>query len=206
MNSENLRRHYRGLLNEHGDSFEAAQYSSRASQMARYAVLAQIADLRGTSVFDFGCGTGHLATYLKEQGIDCRYTGVDIVEEFFPYARAKHPEHRFGTWEDFAGESFDYVFVSGVFNNRLDDNEGFFRTWAERLFARATKGLALNLMSTYVDFQDPGLWYAQPEQVFAFMKSLTPYVTLRNEYVVKDIAVPFEFAVYALKAPLRADA
>jgi SAM-dependent methyltransferase len=206
MNAEELRRHYQGLLNEHGDSFEAAQYSSRASQMARYAVLAQIADLRGVSVLDFGCGTGHLAAYLKEQAIDCRYTGVDIVEEFFPYARAKHPAHRFGLWEDFAGESFDYVFVSGVFNNRVDDNDGFFRTWAERLFARARKGLAFNLMSTYVDFQDAGLWYAQPERVFAFMKSLTPYVTLRNDYVVKDIAVPFEFAVYAFKAPLRADA
>jgi SAM-dependent methyltransferase len=202
--NESLRRHYRQLLRSHGDSHEAAQYSSRASQEARYEVLSAIGNLQGTSVLDFGCGTGHLATFLAQRGVDCRYTGVDIVEEFFPFARAKHPTHRFGIWDDFADETFDYAFVSGVFNNRMDDNEGFFRTTVERLFARVRTGLAFNLMSRYVDFEDPGLWYAQPEAVFAFIKTLTPYVTLRNDYVVKELAVPFEFVVYAYKSPVRA--
>lgn len=201
---DTLRSHYQRLLQSHGDSHEAAQYSSRASQEARYEILAQIGDLRGASILDFGCGSGHLATFLKERGIDCRYTGVDIVEDFFPYARAKHPEHRFGIWDDFAAESFDYVLVSGVFNNRVDDNEAFFRSSVERLFARVVKGLAFNLMSSYVDYQDAGLWYAQPEQVFGFVKTLTPYATLRNDYVVKDTRVPFEFVVYAYKAPVKA--
>lgn len=194
---ERIADHYRRLLLTHGDSHEAAQYSSRASQEARYAVLCEVGDLRGASVLDFGCGTGHLATYLKQQGIDCRYTGVDIVAEFFEPARAKHPEHRFGPWQAFAAERFDYVLVSGVFNNRMDDNEGFFRDTARRLFEQADRALAFNLMCDYVDFRDPDLWYVKPEAVFGWMKALTPFVTLRNDYVVKDVPVPFEFAVYA---------
>ncbi|OYT88078.1 MAG: hypothetical protein CFE46_06515 [Burkholderiales bacterium PBB6] len=202
--NQTLIEHYRSLLNSHGDTFEAAQYSSRASQEARYDILVQVADLQGARVMDFGCGTGHLATYLKERGVDCQYTGIDIVEDFFPYARAKHPDHRFGRWEDFEGERFDYIFVSGVFNNRMPDNEAFFTNTVKRLFERCDGALSFNAMSTWVDFQDPGLWYIAPEKVFAFLKTLTPYITLRNDYVVKRMPVPFEFAAYAYRAPLVA--
>jgi len=58
-------------------------------------------------------------------------------------------------------------------------------------------------MSSYVDFRDHELWYAKPEDVFAYMKTITPYITIRNDYVVKDTKVPFEFAVYAFKEPSR---
>ena len=203
MNTE-LIEHYRGLLRNHGDSFEAAQYSSRESQEARYRILTQVGDLQGKRVLDFGCGSGHLATYLEEQGLRCRYTGVDIVEDFFPIARAKHPEQRFGRWEDFQHERFDYVLVSGVFNNRMPDNESFLSETLEMLFGVCDQALSFNLMSTYVDYQDPGLWYVSPEKVFTIVKRLTPFITLRNDYVVKQVSVPFEFAVYAYRDPRAA--
>ncbi|MFF7107629.1 class I SAM-dependent methyltransferase [Pseudomonas sichuanensis] len=199
--TEKNRIHYSNLLETHGDTFEAAQYSSRASQEARFAVLASIADLNGAKILDFGCGTGHLATYLHQQGIEFSYTGVDILENFFVHGRAKHPEHRFGLWEEFCHERFDYVFVSGVFNNVLDDNWGFFADSVKKLFDVADKGLAFNLMSSYVDYRDPGLWYVDPERVFSYVKTITPYLTVRNDYVVKDTQVPFEFAVYAYRVP-----
>jgi cyclopropane fatty-acyl-phospholipid synthase-like methyltransferase len=195
--------HYRQLLHAHGDTFEAAQYSSRASQEARYAVLTELPGLQGSRVLDFGCGTGHLATYLAQRGIGCHYTGIDIVDDFFPHARAKHPQHRFGQWADFEGERFDHVFVSGVFNNRMPDNLGFFTDTTRRLFERCDVALSFNLMSTHVDYQDPGLWYVAPEEVFSLMKGLTPYISLLNDYVVKDTAVPFEFAVRAWRHPRR---
>lgn len=199
--STELIEHYRRLLKNHGDSFKAAQYSSRESQEARYQILTQVGDLEGKRVLDFGCGSGHLATFLKDRGIRCRYTGVDIVEDFFPIARSKHPEQRFGRWEDFQHERFDYVLVSGVFNNRMPDNESFFAETIRMLFGACDKGLSFNLMSTYVDFQDPGLWYASPEKVFSMVKQLTPFINLRNDYVVKQVPVPFEFAVYAYRDP-----
>jgi SAM-dependent methyltransferase len=198
--------HYRGLLLAHGDSFEAAQYSSQASQEARYEVLTAVGDLQGSRVLDFGCGTGHLATYLQQHGIDCRYTGIDIVDDFFPIACAKHPQHRFGPWEVFDGERFDYIFVSGVFNNCMADNWGFFSSTVEKLFGRCDISLSFNLMSAWVDYQDPGLWYVEPERVFSLMKKITPYVSLRNDYVVKDVDVPFEFAVHARRRPSRSAA
>lgn len=198
--SGDVQAHYRRLIEKHGDTFEAAQYSSRESQEARFAVLAGVGDLSGKSVLDFGCGTGHLATFLKQRGVDCRYTGVDIVTEFFPFARAKHPEHRFGVWNDFEGETFDYAFVSGVFNNRFDGNESFYRETVAKLLQRVRIGLAFNMMSTYVDYLDDGLFYVNPEEVFAYVKGLAPFVTLRHDYLVKRNSIPFEFTIYAYKA------
>ncbi len=203
MNTD-IKNHYETLWAKHGDTVETAQYSSRESQEARFAILSEVADLNGLRVLDFGCGTAHLATYLKRKEVQCHYTGVDVVDAFFPAARAKHPEHQFDRWEELGNQRFDYALVSGVFNNKMDDNLGFFKTWVTRLWERCDQGLAFNLMSTYVSYQQNDLWYVNPEDVFCFMKTLTPFISIRNEYVVKDVNVPFEFAVYAYKNPLKA--
>lgn len=200
MNRIEIQKHYRDLVQQHGDTVEAAQYSSRESQEKRFEVLCEIADLNNSKILDFGCGTGHLASYLKVLGVSVDYTGVDIVEEFFDYGRQKHPEHRFGKMEDFDDEQFDYAFVSGVFNNKMSRNKEFYQQVLKQLYSRVTKGIAFNMMSKYVDFEDESLFYAYPEEVFTFVKSnLSQYVCLRNDYQVKPGVLPFEFAVYVYK-------
>ena len=76
--TEDLRVHYQNLLADHGDNYASAQYSSQASQEARYVILSQVGNIKGSRVLDWGCGTGHLASWIRDQGIDCDYTGVDI--------------------------------------------------------------------------------------------------------------------------------
>lgn len=200
--TDRLRDHYHALLQRHGDTAEAAQYSSRESQERRFLQLMRIGDLRGSRVLDFGCGTGHLATFLRDRGIGVAYTGVDVVEELLNVGRAKHPQHRFGQLADFAGESFDYVLVSGVYNNRRSDNRLFWQSSVRELFALCDRGLAFNMMSAYVDFEDSNLFYEKPETAFAFVKQeLTPFVNLLHDYEVKPGVIPFEFCIQALKAP-----
>ena len=197
-----IREHYRSLLIKHGDSAEAAQYSSRESQERRFRQLVRIGDLRGMRLLDFGCGSGHLATYLQTQGIEVRYTGVDIVPELLEMGRVKHPSQRFGQLADFAHERFDYVLVSGVYNNRRSGNRRFWQQSVRELFALCDRGLAFNMMSKYVDYEDEDLFYEQPEKAFAFVKKeLTPYVNLIHDYLVKDGSIPFEFCIQALRGP-----
>lgn len=195
-----LYEHYKSLAQQYGSSYLSAQYSSRESQERRYEILSQIAPLQGCKILDFGCGAGHLLTYLTQSGIQCDYTGVDGVEDFFPLAKKVNPHGRFGYWDEFAAEQFDYAFVSGVFNNRMADNVAFYQQTLRELFARVRHGMAFNMLSSYVDYFDEGLFYVSPEQVFTFVKrELTPFVTLRHDYLVKAGSIPFEFAVYAYK-------
>ncbi|WBY00902.1 class I SAM-dependent methyltransferase [Ramlibacter tataouinensis] len=200
--NDHIREHYRQLLKQHGDTAAAAQYSSRDSQERRFRQLARIGELRGARVLDFGCGSGHLATYLAQSGFPVDYTGVDIVPELLQAGRAKHPQHRFGLLEEFAGERFDYVLVSGVYNNARPDNRQFWQDSVRDLFVRCDRGLAFNMMSTYVDYRDRGLFYESPEHAFAFVKrELTPYVNLIHDYLVKDGSIPFEFCIHAYRQP-----
>jgi len=197
---ENLQQHYRKLLETHGDSPEAVQYSTKETQERRFAILADIDDLNGKSILDFGCGTGQLLTYLEERGISVNYTGVDIVDEFVELCRKKFPNSKFGNIDDFTNQQFDYVLIAGVFNNLMPDNREFYKRTLHQLFKMANCGISFNMMSAYVDYRDDQLFYEYPEQVFSFLKKeVTPYVTIRNDYEIKKGVVPFDFTVYAYR-------
>lgn len=195
--------HYRALLDQHGDSAEAAQYSSRESQFRRFAALARIGDLRGKRILDFGCGTGSLHEYLVSIGqTPAFYHGVDIVSEFFEHARQKVPGGRFTHPEELTDDRFDYAFVSGVFNNRRRGNRKFWQDNVRHLFDRCDVGLAFNMMSAHVDYRDPGLFYEDPARAFNFVKrEVTPFASLCHDYLPKLGSIPFEFAVFAYRAP-----
>jgi SAM-dependent methyltransferase len=195
-----IKAHYDDLLRKYGDSPEAVQYSSQASQERRFELLMRVGNLQGKSILDFGCGTAHLLDYMIRTGLEVNYYGVDIVDGFIDLCRKKHPQAHFGQLENFLSLTFDYVLVSGVFNNRMADNEGFYRSSLIELFKRCRYGLSFNMMSAYVDYQNPDLYYEYPEKVFGFLKrEVTPYVTLRNDYEVKPGVIPFDFTVYAYR-------
>lgn len=197
---EDLQSHYKNLFIRHGDSPEAVQYTSLESQERRFEFLVEIGDLNGKSILDFGCGTGQLYAYLQSRGIAVKYFGIEIVDEFITLCQSKYPSQHFGKIDDFSGQTFDYVFVSGVFNNLTKNNQEFYQSTLKTLFEMTRLGLAFNMMSAYVDYQDPGLFYEYPENVFGFLKKeITPYVALRNDYEVKPGVIPFDFTVYAYR-------
>lgn len=201
---DRIAQHYRALLQSHGDSAEAAQYSSRESQLRRFASLVRIGDVRGKRVLDYGCGTAALAEYLGRSGQrPAHYCGVDIVPEFFDFARAKMPHAIFCLPEQLGDRRFDYAFVSGVFNNRRRGNRLFWQETVRSLFARCDEGVAFNLMSTYVDYRDPTLFYENPCRVFDFLKrEVTPFVSIQQDYLAKPGSVPFEFTAFAYRKPV----
>jgi len=200
MNTNEISNHYRKLLAEYGDSPQAVQYSSKDTQERRFELLAAIGDLHQKRILDFGCGIGHLGSYLHKRGIEFEYFGTDIVNEFITLCRKKFPKGHFDDFSSMSHLKFDYIFVSGVFNNLIEDNPQFYQNTVKKLFSMCTLGLSFNMMSSYVDYKDPSLFYESPENVFGFLKrEITPYVTLRNDYEVKPGVVPFDFTVYAYK-------
>ena len=56
---------YQRLLEVHGEGPEATQ-NSPEGQLFRFERIAQVADLRGRSVLDLGCGLGDLYPFLRE--------------------------------------------------------------------------------------------------------------------------------------------
>lgn len=207
-----LEGHYNKLIATHASSPAGAQWSDRETQERRMTILAEVGDLRAAKVLDWGCGTGHMLSVLRSRfSFDGSYVGYDLAESALALGRATHPEARFDRRDvltDGVAEDFDYVFVSGVFNNRISDNWTFLTHALVRLYERTRRALAFNLLSTYVDRFDPGLAYFDPGHVFRFCKEeLSPKVILRHEYEVKVGVVPFEFTIYVHRTsiPCRAN-
>jgi hypothetical protein len=123
------------------------------------------------------------------------YTGIDIVPALIEEAKRKHPDGVFLEMDIFQAPvdfEFDYVVSSQAFNNKLThtDNWELMQEVIRKCFSVARKGVAIDMMSTYVDFREDHLYYFNPDDVFHFCKSLTKRVMLRHDYPL------FEFCVY----------
>lgn len=202
--NKDIKNHYKKLFHKYGDSHHSAQYSSKNSQVARLKILCEIGELRNTKILDFGCGTSTLAAYLDNLNLNVKYTGTDIVEEFLQTSRVKFPKYRFGYYDEFRKEKFDFILIGGVFNNKIDNNFEFFKETISMLFKNTKVGLSCNLMNHHVDYFNNDLWYVKPEDVYSFLRTLSPYITIRNDYIVKNTNVPFDFSFYIYKNPIKA--
>jgi SAM-dependent methyltransferase len=161
----------------------------------RFAVLKGAGIESGMSVLDVGCGFGDFHGWLKQQGLDVRYTGVDINPALVEIAKRNHPGAEFAVADlqvDDLKQRFDFVVSSSAFNLALTngDNYAFVADMLARAFAIADRGVAFDFLSSYVDFTGEGAFHYQPERVFEIAKRLTKRVTLRHDYPL------FEFCVY----------
>ena len=203
-----LSQFYSRLFREHGDSPQAVQHKDLQSQELRMKILTEVGDLGSAKILDFGCGVGHLLSFMRENlGFAGEYVGYELSEEMVRVARKKFPESRFERRDILAQgvpEEFDYVVINGVFNNVVSDNWGLMTELLGRLFPRTRKAMAFNALSTYVDFFNPGNFYVSPEKIFRFCKEqLSPCVTLRHDYFTKPGIVPFEFTMYVYRTDIE---
>jgi SAM-dependent methyltransferase len=202
--TEQLRAHYQGLYKEFGGDHRAVQWSSRDTQAARFRVLAEYVD-RDAAVLDVGAGLGDFLEHLRAGGHRGAYHGIDLVPEFTAHARERFvgdPQATFETQDilESAAPMADVVVASGLFNNRLPDNWTFLTQILGRMFAVAQKAVVFNAISTYVDYQDPHLFYVDPLRLFDYAKrNWTDLVVLRHDYLVKADSIPFEFVMVLRK-------
>jgi SAM-dependent methyltransferase len=173
-------------------------WNGRADQELRFKILSDIADLAGASVCDVGCGFGDLIDYLRDRFGQFDYTGVDLSPSLVEKGRQIHAGYDLRCMdilEERFAESFDYFLLSGMLNFRIEDNWKLTTDILKLLFSLAKKGVAANFLSTYVNFQRPGNYHHNPEQVFSFGRSLTKWVTVRHDYPL------WEFTLYLYKHP-----
>jgi SAM-dependent methyltransferase len=173
----------------HGDRPEAVR-CTKPGQLAHYQALLDMGDIRGAKILDFGCGKGDLYQFLKERDIPVEYTGVDINQKLIAMAQKKHPGIDFRVFDidkDSFSEDFDYIFLCGVFNLRVEGLDEIIRNTLKYLFARCRIGLSFNALSVHTPKKDYELNYASPEELFTFaVKNLSPFVSLRHDRMAYD--------------------
>ena len=174
----------------------------------RLSILTQVGDLKSSKILDFGCGFGYLYSYLKKKiKFNGEYVGYDISNEMINFANKKYKNVRFENKNILRSkikERFDYVIINGTFNNQINQNFDWIKKTLKILFKKTDKAIAFNNITSYVDYFDNRLFYAQPEKIFNFCKSeLSPLVTLRHDYQIKDKKLPYEFTTYVYKTQIK---
>lgn len=189
---------YRDRLRRYGEDIRTLASGTRERQQIRFAVLSAVGDLEGASVLDLGCGFGHFYEYLINRGLRVDYTGYDICPDFVELASAKFPQAKFEVRDiqvDGIPRQFDYIISSQTFNNKLEHEDNFevVKDVIRRCYEASEKAVAIDMLTSHVDFREDHLYYYSPEQVFSFCKTLTKRVVLRHDYPL------FEFTMYLYK-------
>ena len=201
MNEEEKQRitnRYRERLQKLGPGIDALASGTTERRATRFGILSSLGNMQGASVLDIGCGLADFYAYLLENGIEANYTGYDITEDFIQIAQERFPNGHFEV-RDIQTQGiptrFDYIVSSQTFNNRFmhDDNMQVMQDVLRIAYEACDKGLAVDMMTSYVDFKEDHLFYYQPEDIFRYAKSLTKRVMLRHDYPT------FEFAIFLFK-------
>lgn len=176
----------------HGDRPEAVRWSP-AGQIRHYRGMLDAGDLNGMKILDFGCGKGDFYLFLRERGIQVEYHGYDINEKLISIAREKFPLVPFRVFDiekEPLEETFDYIFLCGVFNLRIEGLADTIKTILLRLFPHCRRCLVFNALSAHDPKKDFELYYTSPEEMFTFaVRNLSPYVSLRHDRMAYDFTL-----------------
>jgi len=191
-----IQERYKDRLLQYGPGIKALASGTEARRIIRFDILTEIGIREGSSILDVGCGLADYYAHLSKKGINVQYTGIDIVPELITSARAEYPNldlHVRDLQESpFPELSYDYVVCSQVFNLRLAEgrNDTLVRDMLRIMSRTARCGIAVDFLTSYVDFEQEHLYYHRPEELFSYAKQLTRRVTLRHDYPL------FEFCLY----------
>ena len=144
-------------------------------------------------MLDLGCGLGDLYPFLLERFGHVIYTGMDIVPELVSAARQRYPGACFlcsDLSSDDIDETFDYVLVSGIFNNAIPNCTDFLKEMIATAFQHCSLGLGFNFISSYVNYHDTGMAYHNPVDILDFcLKNLSRKITMSHHYERCDVCV-----------------
>lgn len=205
---QKISREYDENLIKYGNSPKSVGQLNITTLEKRLSILAEVGDLKNSKILDFGCGIGHLYSFLKKKiKFKGEYVGYDISNEMINFAKKKYKNIRFENKNILLSrinERFDYIFINGTFNNQTTQNLSWIKKTLKILFEKTNKAIAFNNISSYVDYFDKRLFYAEPEKIFNFCKSeLSPLVTLRHDYQIKKKKLPYEFTTYVYKTKIK---
>lgn len=185
---------YSDNLKKTGVDSRSVGWNTEACQKLRFSKLAAV--LEGSepiSVNDLGCGYGSLLEFLqRDLGAEVtQYYGYDISQDMLDVARAKLASAGPDVVQLLNAPSLvtraDYSFVSGTFNVKFDADSD---TWKDYILAclnnmneYSDKGFAFNLLTSYVDWEEPHLFYGDPAYWFDYCKrNFSKKVALLHDY------------------------
>ena len=184
---------YSENLSKHGDHSKAVGWPTLGSQELRFQKLTDqlVGDETAFSVNDYGCGYGaHLDYLLRNQYAVSSYRGYDLSEEMLSKASNRLKDYDGELNLSQSSEIYDhadFTFVSGTFNVRFESSDKEWKKFIEDTLTMISEfsnlGFSFNLLSKYVDWEEPHLYYGDPCYWFDYCKrNFSKQVSLLHNY------------------------
>ncbi len=185
---------YTSHYKKYGATPQGLGWGTKDRTILRYLILSSRWNLERTTLLDVGCGFGDFYGFLSRQKIkQIHYTGIDINPTFIRIAKKRYPKGTFlvgDLIENAAMGTFDYIFASGLFNDRIPHAKQRIVQFLKAIRAHSKKGFAVNFLSDKVDYQLSHAHHTDPAWALDLCYSFSNNIVLRNDYM------PFEFTVF----------
>jgi SAM-dependent methyltransferase len=186
---------YARAAKRHGPDFRALLWASRRTQEQRFDALLRLANARGLSVLDLGCGCGDLLDFLiARDAAPSRYVGIEGVAELAEVAERRHRLANSTILRvDFVAEPWrlrdvdaDVIYSSGALNT-IDAAD--FHAAIRNAFAAAKRVFAFNFLSSPLLAGEKYLRWHNRGDVLCFARSLTRDVDVLEDYIEGDCSI-----------------
>ena len=175
-NLNDLEKYYHAQLHQHHEPEKRVGWKTAESQRVRFEALTWVAPMKKSKILDVGCGLGAFWGYLKEQEISVQYTGTDLFPNVIQEAKKLYPDARFEARHildrPYPARSFDYSFLSGVFNVKVQDNWVYMRAMLKQTLRQTKKAVAFNALNAESGLKESNRFMVTPKELVAFGRSL----------------------------------
>ena len=173
---EALQTYYHSRLEGQLSPEKRVGWNTAQGQRVRFEALASVGPLKGARVLDIGCGLGAFWGYLRAKKAGVDYRGVDLFPDVIREAKKLYPDARFESRlllsRPYPAGSFDYCFLSGVFNVRVKDNWRYMKAVLSSALGQSRRAVAFNVLNAEAGLDEPDRFAAHPKRLAAFGKSL----------------------------------
>jgi ubiquinone/menaquinone biosynthesis C-methylase UbiE len=159
-------------------------------QLLRYETVLKLIKPEGKSLLDFGCGKGDFYGFLKERGIDCQYTGIDINPSLIELARKNYPDVEFYVMDiekSALEKKFNYTLAIGVFNLAVQDIKELTERCLKILFQHTSERLVFTCLNQQTKLKDIYVIYFSKEELEKIAKKLTNRYEIMDNLVEGDL-------------------
>lgn len=189
--------HYENCLAQYGDTPRGVDWTKEAEVDVRYRVMLEVIRKSDAGapvgLLDFGCGTSHLYEYILRNNLqtEIEYSGLDLSEKFIEVSKSKFPNINYYQADIIENSesvpAFDYIVMNGVLTEKreldFDQMWAYAQTLLARVFEKARRGVAFNVMAKTVDWERDDLFHLPMDTLSLFLvKKLSRNFVIRNDY------------------------
>ncbi len=205
---QEMKTHYSQKFAEFGATPKGVDWGKEEDVRLRYDKMLAVIDWelldigKPITLLDVGCGYGGLYSYAQQKGLELQYTGIDVASNMISWAKQHLSTGEFIEGDfmqhDFGKQRFEFIVCNGILTQKLGasllEMDGFAKMLIRRMFDLCDKSIAFNVMSTYVNFFAPNLYYKHPGEMLGYcLSEISRKARLDHSYGL------YEYTLYVCK-------